>query len=137
LRLGRKFAADGYAQPIVQARPLDRIVYTNNYAVTANALRKSGRRALFEHDAAQRTFDQSDYTLATSDSYLSCAVKHPCCTMSINYLMALESFRSDPRREMGDFIEAVYAMRLEDLSQWLRKPFGQFRELMADATRPR
>src|SRR5579859_7064595 len=65
LRLGRKFAPDGYAQPIVQARPLDRIVYTNNYAVTANALRKSGRRALFEHDAAQRTFDQSDFTLAT------------------------------------------------------------------------
>src|SRR6204780_5728212 len=53
LRLGRIFAPDGYADLPIQRRPLDRIVYTNNYAVTARALRHRGQAAFFEHDAAQ------------------------------------------------------------------------------------
>src|SRR5580700_5222420 len=51
LRVGRIFAPNGHAEPPVQRRPLDRIVYTNNYAVTARALRRLGRAAVFEHDA--------------------------------------------------------------------------------------
>jgi hypothetical protein len=137
LRLGRVFAPDGYAGPIIQRRPLDRVVYTNNYAVTPSALGRLGRAALFEHDAAQRSFDRPDFAHTASQRYLSCAVKHPCCTMSVNYLMSQPSFRADPRGEMTDFVAAVDAMRLDDMDEWLRKPFGQFRLVMADAVRPR
>jgi hypothetical protein len=137
LRVGRVFASSGYAEPMLQRRPLDRIVYTNNYAVTARALHRLGHAALFEHDAAQKSFDRSDFTLVTSEKYLSCAVKHPCCTMSANYLMSLEGFRSDPRREMSNFMESVDAMPLHGMEEWLRKPFTHFRLVMADAVRPR
>jgi hypothetical protein len=137
LRLGRVFGPDGYAVPIIQRRPLDRIVYTNNYAVTPLALRRLGCAALFEHDAAQRSFDRPDFAHAASQQYLSCAVKHPCCTMSVNYLMSQPSFRTDPRREMTEFMAAIDAMRPDDMDEWLRKPFSQFRRVMADAFRPR
>jgi hypothetical protein len=135
LRLGRIFAANAYGEPLIQRRPLDRTVYTNNYAVTAQALRRLGRAAFFEHDAAQRSFDQPDFALVTSDRYLSCAVKHPCCTMAANYLMSLDSFRSDPHREMADFMASVYGTPMDGLDAWLKKPFTQFRQLMADAVR--
>jgi len=137
LRLGRVFAPDGYAVPIVQHRPLDHIVYTNNYAVTARALQRLGRTALFEHDAAQRSFDRPDFVIAASRQYLSCAVKHPCCTMSVNYLMSQESFRADPRREMAAFVAGLEALALDGLEPWLRGPFTRFRRVMADAVRLR
>jgi hypothetical protein len=137
LRLGRVFGPDGYAVPVIQRRPLDHIVYTNNYAVTPLALRRLGRAALFEHDAGQRSFDRADFVLAASQLYLSCAVKHPCCTMSVNYLMSQPGFRADPRREMADFMAALDAMRPEDMDPWLWTPFSQLRRVMADAVRPR
>jgi hypothetical protein len=55
----------------------------------------------------------------------------------VNYLMSQPSFRADPRREMTDFMAAVDAMRFDDTDEWLRKPFSQFRRVMADAVRPR
>jgi len=81
LRLGRVFAANGYSEPIIQRRPLNRIVYTNNYAVTPRALHRFGSAVLFQHGPAQAPFDQLGFALSTSDMYLSCAVKHPCCTV--------------------------------------------------------
>jgi hypothetical protein len=57
--------------------------------------------------------------------------------MSANYLMSLDDFRSDPRREMSKFMESVYAMPLDAIEEWLRKPFAQFRQVMTDAVRPR
>lgn len=137
LRLGRVFGPDGYAVAVIQRRPLDRIIYTNNYAVTPAALRRLSRAALFEHDAGQRSFDRSDFVFATAHHYLSCAVKHPCCTMSVNYLMSQPGFRDDPRPEMANFMVAVDAMRPEDMDAWLWKPFSQFRGVMAEALRPR
>jgi hypothetical protein len=137
LRLGRVFAPDGYAEPPIQRRALDRIVYTNNYAVTAPALARLGLAAFFAHDAAQKSFDRPDFKLVTSEKYLSCAVKHPCCTMSANYLMSRDDFRSDPRREMSKFMESLYAMPPDGMEEWLRKPFAQFRQVMTDAVRPR
>ena len=136
IRLGRVFKADGYAGPIVQLRPIDRVVYTNNYAVTRRALDCFGRTAFFDHGAAQKAFDRSDFALTESGGYLSCAVKHPCCTMSINYLMSLESFRSDPRREMANFMEAIDAVHVNGMDEWLREPFRRFREVMADGVGP-
>jgi hypothetical protein len=137
LRLGRVFGPDGYAVPIIQRRQLDCIIYTNNYAVTSRALNRLGRAASFEHDAAQRSFDRSDFAPVASQQYLSCAVKHPCCTMSVNYLMSQPSFRADPRKEMTDFMAAMDAMSFDDMDAWLLRPFGQFREVMAEAASSR
>jgi hypothetical protein len=136
LRLGRVFAPDGYGVPIIQRRALDRIVYTNNYAVSGRAVARLGRSSLFEHDRAQASFDRPDFAAATSPQYLSCAVKHPCCTMSINYLMSQDDFRSDPRREIAAFMDHLHAIPLDGMDAWLRRPFMQFREVMVDATRP-
>lgn len=136
-RLGRVFVPNGYAGPIIQRRPLNRNIYTNNYAVTLRALRRFGRAAVFEHWTAQHTFDRRDFALAGSDQYLSCAVKHPLCTVSAEYLMSLESFRSDPRQEMAHFMASLDGMHLDDMEEWLRRPFTQFREVMTDAVRPR
>jgi hypothetical protein len=137
LRLGRVFGPNGYAIPILQRRPLDAVVYTNNYAVTSKAIGRLGRPALFEHDAAQRSFDRPDFVYTASQQYLSCAVKHPCSTMSVNFLMSQPNFRDNPHREMIDFMAAVDAMHLNDMEAWLLEPFDQFRQVMADALRPR
>lgn len=137
LRLGRVFTADGYGVPIIQKRALDRVVYTNNYAVSARAVARLERASLFEHDRAQTSFDRPDFAATASPHYLSCAVKHPCCTMSINYLMSQDDFRSDPRREIAAFMDHLHAMPLDGMDAWLKSPFMQFREVMADAARPR
>lgn len=137
LRLGRVFAQDGYAVPIIQHRPLDRILYTNNYAVTMQAIHRRGRAAFFGHDAAQKSFDEPDFDITTAENYLSCAVKHPCCTMSVNYLMSRGSFRSDPRREMAHFMDSLNAASVDGIEEWLRRPFARFREVLRDATQPR
>ena len=135
LRLGRVFARDGYTMPIIQRRPLDRIIYTNNYVVTSHALGRLGHAALFEHDAAQSSFDRPDFVCAVSQYYRSCAVKHPCCTMSVNYLMSQPSFRADPRQEMSHFMDALNAAY--DIDTWLQRPISRFRQVMVEATRPR
>ncbi len=137
LRLGRVFTTHGYAEPIIQRRALNRVVYTNNYAVTSRALRRLGHAALFEHTAAQHAFDRPDFALNTCDEYLSCAVKHPCCTVSAAYLMSLEGFRLDPTQEMSIFLNALSAVCLGGIEEWLRKPFTRFREVMTDAVQPR
>jgi hypothetical protein len=137
LRLGRVFGPEGYAPPVIQRRALDSIVYTNNYAVSARALSRLGRAALFEHDSGQESFDRSDFRIATSPEYLSCAVKHPCCTMSINYLMKQDDFRADPRRELAAFADALDATPLDSLPEWVRRPFTQFRDIIGNAVQPR
>jgi hypothetical protein len=137
LRLGRIFAPHGYDEPIIQRRPLDHVIYTNNYAVTSSALYRLGRAAFFEHDAAQISFDLPGFKHAALRQYLSCTVKHPCSTMSVNFLMSRTNFRADPRREMADFMATVDAMPPHDTDEWLRRPFSEFRRVMADAVRPR
>jgi hypothetical protein len=88
--------------------------------VTPRALRRLERTAFFEHGAAQHAFDQSNFALVTFENYLSCAVKHPCCTLSAEYLISLESFRSDPLQKMSDFMESVDSLRVDDIEGWLR-----------------
>jgi hypothetical protein len=34
-------------------------------------------------------------------------------------------------------MESVYAMPLDAIEEWLKKPFAQFRQVMTDAVRPR
>jgi hypothetical protein len=57
--------------------------------------------------------------------------------MSVNYLMSQPSFRADPRKEMTDFMAAMDAMSFDDMDAWLLRPFGQFREVMAEAASSR
>jgi hypothetical protein len=38
---------------------------------------------------------------------------------------------------MSAFMESLYAMPLDGMEEWLRKPFVQFRQVMTDAVRPR
>jgi hypothetical protein len=38
---------------------------------------------------------------------------------------------------MSAFMESIYAVPLDGMEEWLRKPFAQFRQVMTDAVRPR
>ena len=104
LRFGKVFSENRHSGAVIYQRPLDHVVYTNNYAVTPRALHRFGKTALFEHYHAQAAFDQADFALSTSEKYLSCAIKHPCCTLSARVLMSMDSFRKDPRPEMSKFM---------------------------------
>ncbi len=137
LRLGRVFSPNGYDHPIIQRRPLNHVVYTNNYAVTGHALNRIGRLGLFDHGAAQLVFDRPDFVSSRSKEYLSCTVKHPCSTVCVEYLMSCEEFRSNPTLEMEKFLEAIGSARIDEMDAWLREPFARFREVMVDLIRPR
>ena len=133
IRLGRLFREHQGETPILQLRPLDRLVYTNNYAVTQWALDRRGPDKLIEHNDAQQVFDSPGFKLIPSSEYLSCAVKHPCSTLSARFLMKDENFRKNPRRELDSLLAAIDAIKIEDAHAWLKGPFGQFLKLFSEA----
>ncbi len=136
VRIGRKFLPNASGD-IVELRPLSRTIYTNNYVVTGRALRRLGVDAVFEHWEAQNPFDRPDFNATASSRYLSCAVKHPFSTVSLNFLRSREEFRSDPRVEMTRFMEKLEKVAPEALAAWLRPNFIRFRQIMREAIDPR
>ena len=136
LRLGRIFGESGYSQGIVQRRPLDGVIYTNNYAVNRDAISKRGLDKLFEHHQAQHAFDDVGFNSHAVSSYLSCAVKHPCCTLSARFLMKRPEFRAEPRREIDSFMKSLFHFKpVEEV--WLDPILEKFRSIMEEATRPK
>jgi len=59
IRVGPVFSPSPQTQPqgVLYPRPIDQVLYTNNYAVTGRALLRAGVEQLFEHRDAQRQFD--------------------------------------------------------------------------------
>ena len=137
VRVGREFADEPYPQGIIHRRPADTVLYTNNYAVTGRAVRRLGRAPLFEHFHAKTVFKDSSFNVLASNAYLSCAVKHPCSTLSVKFLMQRPDFRADPRAEMGRFVDALHASEPLPEDAWLAGPYARFRAIMTDALKPR
>ena len=125
LRLGRSFCSSPSTSSFLEHRPLDNVVYTNNYAISHSSIDRFGLGCFYEHTAAQKTFDSADFSLAQSSLYLSCAVKHPCCTLSAHYLMSQGSFRRDPRHEIVAFVEEAKSCDLPASAGWLTNPLAQ------------
>src|SRR5258705_2543074 len=105
VRLGRDFKgtfdadANLALRPTLMLRSIDRI-YTNNYAVSGAALGRLGIDALCEDYEAKKQFENGRFAPDTVAQYLSCAVKHPACSLVAAYLFGSEEFRRDLRADI-------------------------------------
>src|SRR5581483_11384155 len=104
----------GFGPVTIQKRAFDKTVYTNNYCVTGRLLRRLGIEPLFEHFNAQTAFDAGSFSVKRIERYLSCANKHPCCTMNIKFNPAFD-FHAD----MAAILRGLSAPIDEEIS-WIR-----------------
>lgn len=118
---------------IFYARPIDQIIYTNNYALTGRVLARIGLENLFEHRDAQKQFDVGAYRPKTVPQYLSVANKHPCSTMAALFLMGFEPFRRDPRAEISRFADALAQLPPEPNTKWTAEPVRRLLSLVESA----
>ena len=118
---------------VFYARPIDQVLYTNNYAVTGRTLMRLGVEQLFEHRDAQRQFDVGAYRPKTVPQYLSAADKHPCSTMAALFFLSFEPFRRDPRAEISRFADALAQSSPEPNTQWIAEPVRKLHSLVEAA----
>lgn len=135
IRIGPVFSHLLDTQPhgVFYARPVDRVLYTNNYAVTGRALMRLGMNQLFEHRDAQMQLDAQAYRPKTVSQYLSVANKHPCSTMAALFFLKSEPFRRDPRAEICRFADALAHLLLEANAPWLADPVRKLHGLVEAA----
>ena len=131
LRVGLDFDPSAPGLPFCGARPLNGIVYTNNYAVTGRGLRKTSVDAAHEHFLAEVAFRSAGFAVRDAPDYLSCTVKHPCSTVSARALMT-SGFASDPFTPVRRFQEALEAARAPEGTQWVGPYLDALRAIMAD-----
>ncbi|MFG1345907.1 hypothetical protein V5F59_13515 [Xanthobacter autotrophicus DSM 431] len=120
-------------EPIVALRPLKRIIYTNNYAVTGRALNWHGYGRLFEHYHADRRFRKFLLPPKKVPLYLSAASKHPCSTVAVQFLMAQPQFRADIRAYVARFADQLEEADIPAEYAWLREPVRQVEALVRRA----
>lgn len=134
IRVGPVFSRSPETQEhgVLYARPIDQILYTNNYAVTGRALMRLQVEQLFEHFDAQKQFDSGAYKPTAIPEYLSVANKHPCSTMAVLFFMSLASFRSDPRADIAGFARALSLSTPNP--PWIVEPVRKLRDLLETAT---
>jgi len=135
IRVGPVFShsPETRAHSVLYDRPIDDVLYTNNYAATGHSLRRLGLEQLFEHRDAQRQFDVGAYRPNTVSQYLSAANKHPCSTMAVLFLLSFEPFRRDPRAEISRFADALAQSSPEPNAQWIAEPFQKLHNLVEAA----
>jgi hypothetical protein len=121
------------AHGVLYDRPIDDVLYTNNYATTGHSLIRLGLEQLFEHRDAQRQFDVGAYRPNTVPQYLSAANKHPCSTMAVLFFLSFEPFRRDPRTEISRFAEALARSSPEPNVHWIAEPFQKLHDLVEAA----
>ncbi|MFS8039306.1 hypothetical protein ACI7BZ_20490 [Xanthobacter sp. AM11] len=119
--------------PIIELRPLKRVIYTNNYAVTGRALNWHGYNRLFEHYHADRRFGKFLWPPKTVAKYLSATSKHPCSTVSVQFFMAQPQFRADPRRHVERFADQLAQAPIPPAYDWLKAPVAQVEALVRRA----
>ena len=134
-RVGLDFTSPPGVHPedVFLLRPMDRLIYTNNYAVIGRALQRLGSGALFEHGAAQSEFDQGTYGPVTVPEYLSVANKHPCCFMAAGPLLGSPSFMADPRAVLLQFARALEGVRPPPGLEWMASPLHALIDLVRAA----
>ena len=121
-------------RPTLMLRSIDRI-YTNNYAVSGAALGRLGIDALCEDYEAKKQFENGRFAPDTVAQYLSCAVKHPACSLVAAYLFGSEEFRRDLRADIGRWAEGVMGAPLPVDLAWMAAHRQQLAALLADAAR--
>lgn len=119
--------------PVIELRPLERVIYTNNYAVTGRALNHHGYPRLFEHYHADRRFGKFWWPPKKVPLYLSAASKHPCSTVSVQFFMAQPQFRADPRRHVERFADQLAEADIPAEYGWLKQPVDAVEALVRRA----
>lgn len=119
--------------PVIELRPLEQVIYTNNYAITGRALNRHGYGRLFEHYHADRRFRKFWWPPKKVPLYLSAASKHPCSTLSVQFFMAQPEFRADPRRHVARFAEQLAEAPIPAEYGWLKEPVQQVEALVRRA----
>lgn len=135
IRIGPLFSPSPETQPqrVLYSRPIDQVLYTNNYAVTGRSLMRLGIEHLFEHRDAQKQFDIGAYGPNTIPQYLSAANKHPCSTMAALFFLSFEPFRRDPRTEISRFADALTQSSLDPNTHWIAEPLRTLHSLVEAA----
>ena len=126
VRIGVDFSSPPGAHPedVFLLRPIDRLIYTNSYAVTGRALQRLGHDPLFEHSAAQAEFDQGSFRPVTLPAHLSVANKHPCCFKAAGPLLGSPFFMTDPRAALRQFAGALGRVTPSPGLGWMTAPLG-------------
>ncbi len=124
---------DSQTVPLIELRPLKRVIYTNNYAVTGRALNHHGYPRLFEHYHADRRFGKFWGPPKKEPLYLSAASKHPCSTVSVQFFMAQPQFRADPRRHVERFADQLAEAVIPAEYGWLKQPVDAVEALVRRA----
>lgn len=135
LRLGRAFGSsiEKGRNGLLTFRPIDRIIYTNNYIVSGKALSELGFDALFGHSEAQKALTEKKFRPLKCNRYVSCANKTPASALSASYLLSLEDFRNNPSGEFIRFANMLNSFTVPASVPWMREPFERFRALVNEA----
>lgn len=119
--------------PVLQKRPASSIVYTNNYVVSGQALKRIGSDVMVEHYHAQAAMDDGRYRPSRCDDFLSAANKHLACTVFINVNMGAPDFVADMRAGVSRYADELSAVRLDDDLAWMVDPLARLVELNRQA----
>jgi len=103
--------------PALVKRALHNIVTTNNYAVTGRALKRLGIQAICEHYRAQDKLNTGAFQPHNVAPYLSCANKHPCCTVWAKF--NLPHLSEGLRPPIAAYAEALRAIQLDHDTIWI------------------
>jgi hypothetical protein len=135
VRIGVDFGSPPGVHPedVFLLRPVDRLIYTNNYAITGRALHRLGDDALFEHGAAQTACDHGSFRPVTLPAYLSVANKHPCCFMAAGPLLGSPHFMTEPRAALRQFAGALERVTPAPGLEWVTPPLGSLIALVRAA----
>lgn len=133
--VGHQFTTfqEALEKPIIELRPVERVIYTNNYAVTGRALNHNGYGRLFEHYHADRRFGKFWLPPKKVERYLTAASKHPCSTVTVKFFMQHPEFHADPRRVVARFADQLAEAEIPDAYDWLRTPVRALEDLVRRA----
>jgi hypothetical protein len=117
--------------PALQKRALHDFLYTNNYAVTGRAIKRLGASAVFEHSDGQRALRAGQFAPLKVRSYLSCANKHPWCTMAISYNSHAPGFLEGLYMTLLDYAQALECLELDADTRWIAPYLDRLKALVA------
>jgi hypothetical protein len=117
--------------PALHLRALDDAVNTNNYAVTGRSLKRLTVPKVFEHRHAQRQLNAGDFAPQRISHYLSCANKHPCCTMWPLRNLQVPNFLDRLRETVSDYESALRAIEVSPDIRWIDPYLRQLRAVVA------
>jgi hypothetical protein len=108
--------------PALQKRALRDFLYTNNYAVTGRCVKRLGLHALFDHMEGQQALRAGRFKPLKVGAYLSCANKHPWCTMAIASNSQSPDFFQRLYPTLVDYAHALRPVELDAETRWI-KPY--------------